>query len=153
MVWANDNATLFYTVKDQLDRPYKVLRHTVGQQGKDVVGGPGCVCTLPDASCGALAACHDCVVSHQPVMNTMLCAAHHGFCRSSPTAPLPHPLPASHHHTPTPLTPQEVYEETDDAFYVGLSRSRSEQLLFISSGSAVTSEERWLKADDPTGGQ
>ncbi len=45
-----------------------------------------------------------------------------------------------------------MYEETDDAFYVGLSRSRSEQLLFISSGSAVTNEERWLKADDPTGG-
>lgn len=29
-VWANDNATLFYTVKDHLDRPYKVLRHKVG---------------------------------------------------------------------------------------------------------------------------
>ena len=26
--WANDNATLFYVVKDELDRPYKVLRHT-----------------------------------------------------------------------------------------------------------------------------
>lgn len=54
--------------------------------------------------------------------------------------------------SPLFLPPQEVYEETDDAFYVGLSRSRSEQLLFISCGSAVTSEERWLKADDPTGG-
>lgn len=45
IVWANDNATLFYTVKDHLDRPYKVLRHTVGQKGKDVVSGPMmCVC-------------------------------------------------------------------------------------------------------------
>ncbi|WIA19863.1 hypothetical protein OEZ85_005766 [Tetradesmus obliquus] len=30
VVWANDNATLFYVVKDHLDRPYKVLRHKVG---------------------------------------------------------------------------------------------------------------------------
>eukprot|EP00879_Flechtneria_rotunda_P023219 GHRR01024550.1.p1 GENE.GHRR01024550.1~~GHRR01024550.1.p1 ORF type:complete len:252 (+),score=76.18 GHRR01024550.1:1263-2018(+) len=30
VVWANDNATLFYIVKDHLDRPYKVLRHTIG---------------------------------------------------------------------------------------------------------------------------
>lgn len=29
VVWANDNATLFYTVKDHLDRPYKVLRHNI----------------------------------------------------------------------------------------------------------------------------
>ena len=27
VVWANDNSTLFYTIKDHLDRPYKVLRH------------------------------------------------------------------------------------------------------------------------------
>ncbi|KAF6261715.1 prolyl oligopeptidase [Scenedesmus sp. NREL 46B-D3] len=30
VVWASDNATLFYIVKDHLDRPYKVLRHKVG---------------------------------------------------------------------------------------------------------------------------
>lgn len=39
VMWANDNATLFYTVKDHLDRPYKVLRHRwVG-----VCGVGGCV--------------------------------------------------------------------------------------------------------------
>jgi hypothetical protein len=39
VMWANDNVTLFYTVKDHLDRPYKVLRHRcVG-----CVGCLGCV--------------------------------------------------------------------------------------------------------------
>ena len=31
-----------------------------------------------------------------------------------------------------------VYEETDEAFYVGLGRSHSERLLYVHSGSAVT---------------
>lgn len=35
VVWANDNETLFYTVKDHLDRPYKVFRHKVGATGDD----------------------------------------------------------------------------------------------------------------------
>lgn len=35
------------------------------------------------------------------------------------------------------------------AFYVGIGRSRSDALLFISSGSAVTSETRYLMADAP----
>lgn len=37
------------------------------------------------------------------------------------------------------------------AFYVGAGRSHSEQLLYIHSGSAVTSETSFLSADDPTG--
>lgn len=82
LVWANDNQTLFYVVKDKLDRPYKVLRHVIGSPpGSDVV----------------------------------------------------------------------VYEEKDESFYVGIGKSRSEALLFIHAGSAVTSETRFLSADDPTG--
>lgn len=34
VVWANDNETLFYTVKDHLDRPYKVFRHKIGATGE-----------------------------------------------------------------------------------------------------------------------
>eukprot|EP00878_Enallax_costatus_P023740 GHUV01025278.1.p1 GENE.GHUV01025278.1~~GHUV01025278.1.p1 ORF type:complete len:552 (+),score=140.91 GHUV01025278.1:456-2111(+) len=81
VMWANDNNTLFYIVKDHLDRPHKVLRHNIGQQGDD----------------------------------------------------------------------QVVYEEKDEAFYVGIGRSHSEQLLYIHSGSAVTSETSYLSADNPTG--
>jgi len=44
-----------------------------------------------------------------------------------------------------------VFHEEDDAFYVGVARSRNDKYLFISSGSAVTSEERFLDADNPTG--
>ena len=39
----------------------------------------------------------------------------------------------------------------DDAFYVGVYRSRSDKFLFISSGSAVTSETLFLDADKPEG--
>ncbi|KAG2423507.1 hypothetical protein HXX76_015255 [Chlamydomonas incerta] len=80
--WAADNATLFYVVKDHLDRPYKVLRHKIGTNpNQDVV----------------------------------------------------------------------VYEEKDEAFYVGVGKSRSEKIIYISSGSAVTSESRYLRADTPDG--
>lgn len=44
-----------------------------------------------------------------------------------------------------------VFHEEDDAFYVGLGASRSEKMLFIHSGSAVTSDVRYLKSDDPNG--
>ncbi|PSC70317.1 Protease 2 [Micractinium conductrix] len=44
-----------------------------------------------------------------------------------------------------------VYHEEDDSFYVGISRSRTEKMLYIHSGSAVTSDVRYLSADDPTG--
>ena len=44
-----------------------------------------------------------------------------------------------------------VYEEPDEAFYVSIGRDASERLLYISSGSAVTSEVRYLRSDDPSG--
>lgn len=36
-VWANDNKTLFYTVKDEALRSYKIFRHTLGTDAKDDV--------------------------------------------------------------------------------------------------------------------
>lgn len=44
-----------------------------------------------------------------------------------------------------------VYHETDDAFYLGISTSRSERWIYIHAGSAVTSDVRALRADDPAG--
>ncbi|GAB4817223.1 hypothetical protein N2152v2_004269 [Parachlorella kessleri] len=44
-----------------------------------------------------------------------------------------------------------VYHETDDSFYLGIDRSRSEKMLYIHSGSAVTSDVRYLTADTPLG--
>ncbi|GIL43661.1 hypothetical protein Vafri_1337 [Volvox africanus] len=79
--WAADNATLFYVVKDELDRPYKVLRHKIG--------------------------------------------------------------------SPAGQADEVVYEEHDEAFYVHLYKGRSERVLYISSGSAVTSETRYIMADQP----
>ncbi|MCB9646475.1 MAG: S9 family peptidase [Deltaproteobacteria bacterium] len=42
-----------------------------------------------------------------------------------------------------------VYGEADDAFFVGVSRTRDGALLLIQADSAVTSECRWLPADVP----
>ncbi len=44
-----------------------------------------------------------------------------------------------------------VYHEEDDAFYIGIDSSRSEKMLYIHSGSAVTSDVRMLSADNPMG--
>lgn len=50
-----------------------------------------------------------------------------------------------------PDSDELVYHEEDEAFYVGIGMSRSEQMLYIHSGSAVTSDVRMLRADDPMG--
>ncbi len=44
-----------------------------------------------------------------------------------------------------------VYEEKDELFRLGLSRSRDRKYLFHSSHSSTTSEQRYLSADNPTG--
>ncbi|MEM6453572.1 MAG: S9 family peptidase [Acidobacteriota bacterium] len=36
LVWGNDNRTLFYNVRDDARRPYKVMRHVLGQSGREV---------------------------------------------------------------------------------------------------------------------
>jgi len=50
-----------------------------------------------------------------------------------------------------PGSDELVYHEEDEAFYVGVQRSRSEEYIFISSGSAVTSESLFLHANNPSG--
>jgi oligopeptidase B len=45
-----------------------------------------------------------------------------------------------------------LYEETDEAFFVGVRLTRSERFIVIGSHSQVTSEEHLLDANDPSGG-
>jgi oligopeptidase B len=42
-----------------------------------------------------------------------------------------------------------VYEEEDDAFYLGVERSKSERHLYVISQSTVSAEYRWADAADP----
>jgi len=44
-----------------------------------------------------------------------------------------------------------VFQEDDDRYFVGVGKTRSEQFLLISLGSAITSEYLVLDADNPTG--
>ena len=44
-----------------------------------------------------------------------------------------------------------MYEETDERFFTGIGRTRSDRFLAIGSSSKITSEVRILEADDPTG--
>jgi oligopeptidase B len=44
-----------------------------------------------------------------------------------------------------------VYEEKDELFRLGISRSRDRKFLFHSSHSSTTAEQRFLPADKPTG--
>src|SRR5512138_482294 len=37
VAWANDNKTLFYTVQDDISRPYKLFRHVMGTDAKSDV--------------------------------------------------------------------------------------------------------------------
>ncbi|MEM7768882.1 MAG: S9 family peptidase [Cyanobacteria bacterium P01_A01_bin.37] len=80
VVWANDNATLFYIRIDSTNRPFQLWRHQLGTD---------------------------------PNNDTLL------------------------------------YEETDDAFYLDISRSRSNAYLFLSAESKITSEEWFLDANQP----
>ncbi|HEX5089693.1 MAG TPA: S9 family peptidase [Nocardioides sp.] len=45
-----------------------------------------------------------------------------------------------------------VHHEEDGRFFVGVGRSRSDRFIIIASGSKVTSEYRFLDADDPDAG-
>ncbi len=83
LAWANDNRTFFYTVLDEAKRPYKLLRHRLGDDPKN-----------------------DALIHH----------------------------------------------EKDEKFFISVRRSKSGRFIFMDLSSQVTSEERFLKADDPTGG-
>ncbi|MGB7061337.1 MAG: S9 family peptidase [Candidatus Zixiibacteriota bacterium] len=80
--WANDNRTFFYTKTDEAWRPYKLFRHTLGDEiEKDVL----------------------------------------------------------------------VFHEKDDAFFLGIRKSKSMDYLFIQLGSMNTTEAYYLDAANPTG--
>ena len=48
-----------------------------------------------------------------------------------------------------PADDEIVYEEKDESFSVGISKSKSEEFLFINSRSTLTSEVRFLNANTP----
>jgi oligopeptidase B len=56
------------------------------------------------------------------------------------------------HLVGTPATQDQiVFTETDERFYAGVSLTRSERYLMITTGSKLTTEILLLSADDPTG--
>lgn len=81
-VWANDNETVFYTVKDETLRAFKIFRHRLGTTtGEDVL----------------------------------------------------------------------IFHETDETFNTFIYKTRSKRFLIIGSEQTVSSEYRFLDADDPYG--
>ena len=46
---------------------------------------------------------------------------------------------------------KENFDVTDETYSVGISKSKSERFLFIQSGSTLSSEVRYLDANDPLG--
>lgn len=80
--WADDNKTVFYSVRDDALRPYKVFRHRLGE----------------------------------------------AFASD-----------------------KEIYYEADDTFRVGVFKTKSRKYLMIVSMSTLSSEYRYLEANDPAG--
>ena len=54
------------------------------------------------------------------------------------------------HRLASGLPSEKVYHEPDERFWVAIGRSRSDKFLFVASGSAVTTEVRYIDANDPT---
>ena len=50
-----------------------------------------------------------------------------------------------------PKSDELIYEEKDESFAVGVSKSKSEEFLFLNSRSTLTSEVRFLDANNPDG--
>ncbi len=81
--WANDNKTVFYTLKDTTTlRPYKIMKHTLGTD---------------------------------------------------------------------PSEDQEVYEEKDETFDIYAFKTKSKKYIMIASVHTLSSEYRFLDADNPSG--
>jgi oligopeptidase B len=81
-VWANDNRTVFYSVKDETLRSYKIFKHILGTDASEDT---------------------------------------------------------------------EVYHETDPTYGVYVGKSKSKKFIVISSHQTLSSEYRYLDADDPNG--
>lgn len=80
--WGNDSQTVFYTVVDPTNRPFKLFRHTLGN---------------------------------------------------------------------TPADDVLIHHEQDEAYFLGVSKTRSEAYILMSVGSKLTSEVHFLDANHPTG--
>ena len=81
-VWANDNQTVFYSVKDETLRSYKIFRHTLGTPATDDV---------------------------------------------------------------------EIYHEADETFGVGVGKTKSKKYIIIASYQTLSTEFRYLDANNPEG--
>jgi len=80
VVWANDNKTVFYTIKDETLRPYKLMEHVLGQDpAKDV----------------------------------------------------------------------EVYHETDNTFFLSVSKTKTDKFIKIGSSHTLSTEVKLIDADHP----
>lgn len=82
IAWANDNKTVYYSIKDETLRPYQIWRHTLGENAD---------------------------------------------------------------------SDQLVFSEDDATFTVAVYRSKSNKYIMIASGSTLTTESRYLDANDPNG--
>ncbi len=66
--------------------------------------------------------------------------------------PAKRPYRLYRHHLGEPVEKDAlVYEEKDELFRIGVSRSKSKAYLFLEAGSLTTSEVRYLRADQPDG--
>jgi oligopeptidase B len=54
-----------------------------------------------------------------------------------------------HVHGTDPAQDALVYEQDDESFYMGLSKSKSDRFIFIAAQSTVSSEYRYADANDP----
>jgi oligopeptidase B len=79
-VWANDNKTVYYSVKDSTLRPYKIFKHILGSNTADDI---------------------------------------------------------------------EIYHEKDNTFYTFIDKSKSNKYIIIGSESTLSTEYRYLDADNP----
>ncbi|MDR3661680.1 MAG: S9 family peptidase [Mycobacterium sp.] len=56
------------------------------------------------------------------------------------------------HRLGSGLAGEKVHHESDERFWIGVGRTRSDKYIFIAAGSAVTSEVRYADAHDPKAG-
>ncbi|GAA3948166.1 S9 family peptidase [Hymenobacter algoricola] len=70
------------------------------------------------------------------------------YTKKNPDTLLPYQV---YRHTlgADPATDVLAYEEADDTFYTGVSRSKSREYLFLHLSSTMSSETRFLRADTP----
>ena len=150
VAWASDNKTLFYVTKDKLDRwGGAAVQGGGGRGGGGGGGGAGggggrgrrvCVCCRS----------HPLSLSHCLRWRTAWLRRRARCCAPCRPYLLPRPPPPARRPCRPPDRPYKVwrhvigsdpsadacvYHEEDESFYIGISRSRSEQLLYIHAGA------------------